>query len=574
MKINRIVIDNYKSIKHLDVSLSPKLNAFIGANSTGKSNIFDAINWLLGPTGPSFNSVTKNDHFMGDENNKIKIQLYFDDGNCLELAEEWHDYAGRLKSGLNMNGGDYCNQETRDLYMCAYLGTDRKILDYLPSNKWSLIGRILHEVNKQFLEEEYTHKGQSRPKTEWLIQWLSVIRDRLLFSVTDQSGQNIMQRFLQILQEESARQLNRPITDFKVDLSLYDPWNFYRTLQLIVNESDMDLEFQASDLGMGVQASISVAILQAYSQLNLSNNSPIFIDEPELFLHPQAQNNFYRVLQEISEDKYNEGGELVREGTQIFYTTHSEKFLSTSRFNEIFLVRKNKEKGTHLYFAKPDSFRLDLLYRTGINSSNEEIMLYHQTAYEQTGDSQRANEAFFANKIILVEGQSESMLLPFLFEAVNFDYLKEGISIVRCGNKDEIDRFYRLYTEFGIPCYVIFDGDKHLEGSGKGIDNIKKNKVIMELFRDESEDYPDGKVTENYLGFEYTLNENIGFQTNKKGRDLFIEFKKRYSEESLPVPEWVEEITEKIKLLSTENVESVLKKPESIEVDEEDGLVF
>ena len=87
MKITKITIDNYKSIKHLEFEPSQGLNAFIGANSTGKSNIFDAINWLLGPMYPSFNSVCKEDHFLGKEENRIKIRLEFDDDHNLELNE-------------------------------------------------------------------------------------------------------------------------------------------------------------------------------------------------------------------------------------------------------------------------------------------------------------------------------------------------------------------------------------------------------------------------------------------------------------------------------------------------------
>lgn len=40
MKIKKIVIQNYKSIKNIDITLSEKVNVFIGENSVGKSNIF------------------------------------------------------------------------------------------------------------------------------------------------------------------------------------------------------------------------------------------------------------------------------------------------------------------------------------------------------------------------------------------------------------------------------------------------------------------------------------------------------------------------------------------------------
>ena len=44
---------------------------------------------------------------------------------------------------------------------------------------------------------------------------------------------------------------------------MYDPWNLFRTLQIMVNEEDTGLTFRASELGMGVQASITIAILKA-----------------------------------------------------------------------------------------------------------------------------------------------------------------------------------------------------------------------------------------------------------------------------------------------------------------------
>lgn len=566
MKISKIIIDNYKSIKHLEFEPSQGLNAFIGANSTGKSNIFDAINWLLGPMYPSFNSVCKEDHFLGKEENRIKIRLEFDDGHNLELNEykevtNTYRSETEIKSGLFYDNNSYnCKSDIRENYCSAYLGVDRKILDYLPSSRWSLIGRILQEINKKFSVETYEHNKVVKAKKEWLKDWLQVIRDKLLFSVKDESGQEVMHKFLNILQEESAKQLNRPKSDFVVDLSLYDPWNFYKTLQLIVKEQDMGMEFQASNLGMGVQASISIAILKAYSELNLANKSPIFVDEPELFLHPQAQRNFYKILRELSEDKMDINGNVTREGTQVFYTTHSPNFLSAGNFNEVFIVRKTKEKGTFLRCAKVKSFVEDLKIRQKIDSTEDDLYLRYKNAYENTGDTQKANEGFFAKKIILVEGQSEALLIPYLFELVGFDFVKEGISIVRCGCKNEIDRFYRLYSEFGIPCYVIFDGDKHLENTNEKQNNVNDNKSILDLFGEDQLDYPDNDPKEKYLGFEDEFEKTLGFSTAKKGLELFIETKEKVLSNEITVPSWIEKLKDKISNLPENDTESILKK--------------
>jgi putative ATP-dependent endonuclease of OLD family len=527
------------------------MNAFIGENSVGKSNIFDAINWSLGPVYPSFKSTLPQDHFMGDPANEIKITLYFDNGQHLQLAESWTDFRGNLKSGLNLSG-NYVTDVDRQNYCSAYLGVDRAILDYLPSSRWSLMGRILLEINELFKQDEIVDEetGEVVKKCDLFKDGVEKIRDEILFTVRNQHGTEVMKQFIKVLQKESAKQLNRPEGDFKIDLNLYDPWNFYRTLQLIVHEPDINLSFQASNLGMGVQASISIAILKAYSQIKLRNSTPLFIDEPELFLHPQAQRNFYKVLCEVAEN-----------GTQIFYTTHSPDFLTVGRFNEIFLVRKNAGDGTYVRCAKPADFVTDLKIRNNIDSTPDEMMLQYKNAYEETGDTQKANEAFFAKKVILVEGQSESLCLPYLFGKVDYDYIAKGVTIVRCGDKNDLDRFYRLYTEFGIPCFIIFDGDRQHEGTGEAAETIRKNKAILSLFGTAT-NFPDNSVNEKYLGFERTFNQNLNFVSEQKGLKLFKQVRREITTAE-QVPAWVQEVINRMEALQ-DNTPSILRKPAAV----------
>jgi putative ATP-dependent endonuclease of OLD family len=547
MKITEVYMKNYKSIRELRFQPREKMNVFIGENSVGKSNIFDAINWLLGPIYPTFNSTKTEDHYLGDPNNKIKILLSFDNGFVLDLDESKDKYQFSIRKD-----GSYQSDigKRRELFCSAYLGIDRQILDYLPSNRWSLFGRILLEVNRLFLNEIIENEDGTRiQKSEQFKKDIEKVRDDLLFSVRDEKGIEIMKKFIEILQKESARQLNKPESDFSVDLNLYDPWNFYRTLQLIVKESDTGLQFQASSLGMGIQASISIAVLKAYSELKLKNDTPIFIDEPELFLHPLAQRNFYRILRDLTE-----------KGTQLFICTHSPDFLSVEYLDEIVVVRKSKDTGTYLNHADVQNFVEDFQTRRGTITTKEDILLRYKNAYENTGDTQKANEAFFAKKIVLVEGQSEALVIPYFFDLVIYDYIKEGVSIVRCGGKDEIDRFYRLYVEFGIPCFVIFDGDAHLAGTDEEAENIKKNQTILELFG-VHDDYPDGIVNNLFLGFRDEFQGELGYAASKKGLELFIEVKKKITNKEL-VPAWVNEIVEKIQVLP-EMPESVLRKIEN-----------
>ena len=499
MKITRIVIHNYKSIKSIDIKLSDQVNVFIGENSVGKSNIFAALEWVLGPVYPSFNNFPKEDYFRGNENAHVAVTLYFDNGHFLQMTNKWYDRYKNEKSGLNIDGAGYVSDDIRQQYISAFIGPDRKISENPATNRWTVLGRLLRDINAKFLAESAVDPttGEIKQKSDVFRAEMQRVRDEILFSVYDENGNNLMETFTSILRIETARQLNRAPSDFNVDLNMYDPWNFFRTLQIMVNEAETGMTFRASELGMGVQASITIAILKAYSQLKLKNQTPIFIDEPELYLHPQGRRNFHRIIRNLADN-----------GTQVFITTHSTEFVSLDRFKEINVVRKSMDNGTYIRKANPTDFVTDLKKRKGIDSTEEDLMFRYKDAYENTGDSQRASEAMFARKVILVEGESESLILPYFFDLLDYDYIAEGVTIVRCGGKSEIDRFYRLYSEFGIPCFIIFDGDKQNVDKADERATIKKNHDILQLFGC-NDDFPDGIVHERYLGFEQRLEENL-----------------------------------------------------------------
>lgn len=546
MYITRIFIKNFKSIKEIDIYPNKWLNVFIWENSVGKSNIFKALDWVLWKTYPTFNQIPREDHFMWDYENKIQIIIEFDDRMtfCLNENEE------RYKFKMTQWNNSFFNDETRKKYCCAYLDTKREIADYMPSNRWSLLWRILQEINTKFSEESVTINWECKLKKEVLKDRLWEIKNELLFSVKDNNGENVMESLLKIIQNETSEQLNRNWNEFNIDFNLYDPWNFYRTLQITVKEDNW-LEFQAWSLWMWVQASISMAILKAYAELNLNNNAPIILDEPELYLHPQAQRNFYNILREVSLGKQN------IKWTQIFYTTHSPSFLNLWNFNEIFIVRKSKENWTYIKSWDINNFIIDLKNRNWIDSTYDDFLLRTKNAYEETGDSQKSNEAFFAKKIILVEWQSESLILPYLFEKSWFNYIKEWITIVRCWSKNELDRFYRVYTEFWIPCYVIFDGDKQHVWTLDEPSTINKNKKLFELLDNKYLDnFPDNQAKDKYFWFEETLEKNLWFNTTKKWLLLYREVRAKINDTN--IPKWVFSVIEKIKNLNTDNVQSVL----------------
>ncbi|MDQ3291338.1 MAG: ATP-dependent endonuclease, partial [Bacteroidota bacterium] len=159
---------------------------------------------------------------------------------------------------------------------------------------------------------------------------------------------------------------------------------------------------------------------------------------------------------------------------------------------------------------------------------------------------------------VLVEGESESLILPYFFDVLKFDYLAKGITIVRCGGKNELDRFYRLYSEFGIPCYIIFDGDKQHIGTSEEKATIKKNKALLRLFGEIS-DFPDGKVKEGYLGYDTTFEQSLIYGSTQKGLKLYKLIRERVLNIE-QIPNWVPELVGMLDALTNSVTSSKLLK--------------
>lgn len=567
MKINELTIRNYKSIKNLELELSPRINVFIGANNVGKSNILAAMEWLLDPICPMSNRLDKWDFYNGDESLPMKVSLFFDDGNVLSVDSTRYDQYGHERHSLNFNGsGTY--GDVRNRYIAVSIGPDRQVRENPASSQWMLLGRMLKDFNEWLYEETMLDEDLNEvTKADVYKQRMERIRDDILFSITDGNGTNFMGELKRIIQEEIARQLNCAPNDLQIGLNIHDPWNLLKTLQIFVTEQASGVQTRAEDMSMGVQTSLTIAIHRAHSKLQLRNQTPIFINEPELYLHPQARRQFYRVIEDVADS-----------GTQVFLTTHSTEFVDLGHFDQIFMVRKSAENGTCVRTDRPQAFIDDLQARhPNVQTSAADLMLQYQNAFENTGDSQKSAEPPYASKIVLVEGESESLIVPYCFDHIGYDYIARGISIVRCGGKNEIDRFYRLYNEFKIPYYAMFDDDSQNKGTEDKAHTIRANKAILSPFGC-IDDFPDGKVHERYFGFKQTIEPSFGIGKvgkGTKGLKLFRAFKKALNAGETQIPLWAQLIANRVDALPNE-ANSILAVPakEQCPWDSDDDIPF
>jgi predicted ATP-dependent endonuclease of OLD family len=159
----------------------------------------------------------------------------------------------------------------------------------------------------------------------------------------------------------------------------------------------------------------------------------LLIEEPELYLRPQAQRYLYRLLREFS-----------LAGNQVIYSTHSPAFLNVTRLDELVFVERLPRTGTRVLQPEPVSADEDFRVMTEFDAARSELLL--------------------ARAVVLVEGLTEKLVLPFVFSALGYDVDREAISIIECGGKPNLPLFARICRATGVPYVVVHDSDRQASG--------------------------------------------------------------------------------------------------------------
>jgi hypothetical protein len=173
------------------------------------------------------------------------------------------------------------------------------------------------------------------------------------------------------------------------------------------------------------------------------------IEEPELCLSPHAHRYLRRLI-----------GRLAEGGNQIFFTTHAPGLLSLAALDEVNLVTRDELGVTAVERLRP--IRVDDAFR---------VMCEF--------DAERS-ELFFSRAAMLVEGMTEKITLPFVFQALGHDPDGEQISIVECGGKANMPLFIEICRRARVPFVVVHDSDLRPEREPLA-DNLRLNALIRRL---------------------------------------------------------------------------------------------
>ena len=141
----------------------------------------------------------------------------------------------------------------------------------------------------------------------------------------------------------------------------------------------------------------------------------LLVEEPELFLHPQAQRRLSRNLREFSANDHH----------QVFLCTHSPQFVDTNDLESLALLSKSTpQDGTAVKQCSMDFVRG--------NKRKQEKQHFTVMRYLQSSLA----EMFFARRVVFVEGPTESVCIPYLAEKLHC--VDDEVTVIEAGGKTNL----------------------------------------------------------------------------------------------------------------------------------------
>ena len=489
MYISKIKIENFRNFRSNEIEFNDGINVIIGHNNAGKSNLIKALGLVLNPNSKKrlsihdFNMNASLDE-LKQHSPKVSITVTISKGRTsnnddLVTVSEWltsltEDYEAKLTYEFFLP----------ERYEQKYL---EEMENLAQSNEQGvpkeLLGKVFKTIDNEFLRF-YTHKiwggeptNQNQADNELLqrfdFQFLDAIRDveRDLVSGRNAMLKEVLHFFLDYEIKSStdkALDKNKEIKDkskqFSEDssrlievldkrmesgkeailsyanqtgASLKSTPNFegetsdiemLSFLRLIVEEAGFKIP--ASHNGLGYNNLIYISILLAKMQANadeeyFGGNSKVFpmlvIEEPEAHLHPSMQDKFLKFL------KTNISNHTVR---QIFITSHSTHVTSATELEEIICLHNDIEGNSNVgYLAKVFD-----------NSADDLKSLKYVKRFL---DATKSN-MLFAEKIILVEGLAEQLLMGIFAESLGNPLENHHVSVINIGGR-YFNHFLKLF---------------------------------------------------------------------------------------------------------------------------------
>jgi len=482
MYISKIKISNFRNYQDSEIVFNDGSNVIIGHNNAGKSNLIKALSIVLDSQAVKQLDVDDFNKYISLEELKenppqISIAIYIEQSEKEDLNSDDLVTVGNWITQLN--------EPYQALLTYQFFLPEKERIKYLQEIEPATDSKTAWKIIKQDFIRLYVYKiwggdpiaqtvadGESLRKFDF--QFLDAIRDverdmltgknTLLKNVLDffmdyeiksdtSKDEEVKRQEIEAKRKDFSSQADQLITslqkrmeegkgkilsyakDTGASFNKANP-NFeggvsdiemFSAFKLIV-EYETGIKIPATHNGLGYNNLIFMSLLLAKMQVNsdgkyLGSNAKVFpilaIEEPEAHLHPAMQYQFLKFLKK---------NELEKKVRQIFVTTHSTHITSSVLLDELICLHNENGKTLVGYPGK-------------VFQNDERSKKYVQRFLDAT-----RSDMLFAQKVILVEGLSEVLLLPILAQYEGVSLEENHVTVINVGGR-YFDHFLKLFDQ-------------------------------------------------------------------------------------------------------------------------------
>ena len=350
MKIKNIHLKNFRSFEDCLIEFEDFYTAICGKNNSGKSNIIRAILNVLERPMPARNRLNFNSDFpvwkskSGKENIELTVRIQLDSISDIGLIKF-------LQVFLQDKSDENQVIKVDDILLAIKITiganpkenkTEISVSEKSVDDSYK-IGEILRRIH--FAQVIVFHNS-TQPNTPFRrtshgqLENLSVkTKDSIENKVTQINKE--LSKAIQKHKSELQELIGRLQEKYEVGLSFSGFDMDFERIPYEISLGEKNYELPLEDWGSGTKnrTLILSSIFNAKNLIDQDEESNkitpiVIIEEPESFLHPSAQSEFGRILQDLSKELE----------IQVIATTHSPYLLSHHNPKSNILVKRNTQK--------------------------------------------------------------------------------------------------------------------------------------------------------------------------------------------------------------------------------------
>lgn len=496
MRLQELRLTNVKSFRTLTtIPFHEDLNIFVGPNGGGKSNLLDILTVTLrhffvrpcslnvsqdGPrvvrdiamSDPFARIGEMLEHYVGEGGSSvIELVLRLDEQDIAQVREvlcrreEWegslreyrnkpisdYSFLDRWNPGLLTVGQELEYRIVENSVVAPQSEPARLFKEYLWYNEFF---RLLDREHSQgSLSPPYLYFSPHRggDPGSLLVTLSSENSSSQLtsyYQATSSTGGSSLLKLAAVYFTEKRRRLEGRASD-----AGYGPaWNADAEVKLVTtylqrlgyswdlvlqdqNRNIYDFQIRNTETGLDLRRASSgereiLNFLLGVFALK-AQGGVVIIDEPELHLHPKWQHLLLSLFEELP----------AVTSTQLVVCTHSPSFITADSVSSVARVYRRGVQGTMVVGlgGGHDLAARELLHI--VNAQNNERM-------------------FFADRVLLVEGLKDRLVLERALEAVWQRFqLTEIAEVLEVHGKGYFDKYRQLLEAKGVRCFIVADLD-------------------------------------------------------------------------------------------------------------------